>query len=214
MRRTSALVAVLSLGVAAAAGAGLVFAQDGGQNQTTPAGGQAANAVTEPQAPAVIAAPPEEAAPAAPPAETAPKNVAETAPPPAPPPTPAEPPRRPRYAAAVLEVVDKITAETLRFQAMVNQPVRYRDLVITVRACETSAADEPPGVATAHLLVQAQPDVLPGRAPPAARQVFQGWMFAQAPGVHPFEHPIYDLMVIACRTPSPAGTAPAGGASL
>jgi hypothetical protein len=33
--------------------------------------------------------------------------------------------------------------------------------------------------------------------------VFRGWMFADMPGLHPFEHPVYDAWLIACKTASP-----------
>ena len=103
----------------------------------------------------------------------------------------------------MLQVLDKVTAETLRFEAQVDQPVRYKDLVIDVHACETQASDEPYAQTAAHMEVQYQPEVLGGRTPQVARQVFRGWMFGDAPGLHPFQHPIYDLWVIACKTASP-----------
>ncbi len=163
-----------------------------------------------------------------PPAEEAP-TVAEAPPPPPPvnetantvaelPPPPPPPPKRPRYTTAVLQTLDKVTAETLRFEARVDEPVRYKDLVITVHACETQASDEPYAQTAAHMDVQYQPEVLGGRTAQVARQVFRGWMFGDAPGLHPFEHPIYDLWVIACKTPSapaaPASTPAPAGASL
>jgi hypothetical protein len=33
--------------------------------------------------------------------------------------------------------------------------------------------------------------------------VFRGWMFASSPGLHPVEHPLYDVWLIACKTPAP-----------
>ncbi len=99
--------------------------------------------------------------------------------------------------------MDKITAETLRFEAKVGEPVRYRGLIITVRACETTAADEAITDSTAYLDVQSQPQVAPGRAAGPPRPVFHGWMFASSPTLNPLEHPIYDLWLIACKTATP-----------
>jgi hypothetical protein len=129
------------------------------------------------------------------------------------PPAPAAPLVRARYTTAVLQALDKVTAETLRFEAKVGEPVRYKDLVITVHACETSAANEPPKDSIVHMDVQYQPVVLSGGAS-VVRQVFRGWMFAQSPGLHPFANPIYDVWVIACKTPAVAPSAPASGANL
>jgi len=115
----------------------------------------------------------------------------------------APPAKRLRRNAAVLQALDKVTAETLRFEAQVNQPVRYKDLVFTVHACEENAPDEAQPGAYAHLEIDSQPKAPPGQAAPPARQLFTGWMFANAPGVRPFEHPVYDVWLIACRTAAP-----------
>ncbi|WP_254601115.1 DUF2155 domain-containing protein [Caulobacter sp. S45] len=201
-------------------GAGLGLAQDQNllqsppsvQNDTGPV--EPLNQLDIPpaeEAPTVAEAPPPPA-PVTPSANTTANTVAELPPPPPP------PPKRPRYTSVVLQTLDKVTAETLRFEAKVDEPVRYKDLVITVHACETAATDEPYAQTAAHMDVQYQPEVLGGRTPQVARQVFRGWMYGDAPGLHPFEHPIYDLWVIACKTaPAPAtppSTPAPTGASL
>jgi len=117
---------------------------------------------------------------------------------------PVEPMKRPRYAVAVLQALDKVTAETVRFEAPVNQPVRYKTLIFTVRACETTAPDEAGSDAIAHVEIDNQPKGPDGAAPPPSRQVFRGWMFASSPGLNLFQHPIYDAWLIACKTDSPA----------
>jgi hypothetical protein len=212
-----ALAAGLGVGVA---GAGLGIAQEVGGNTTAPwatppapATPSAPGTPPQPASPDTLQAPPEEAAPppeAAPPEP--PVNATAKADTPDTPGVPAPPTKRPRYGVAVLQALDKVSAQTLRFEARINEPVRYKDLVITVHACETAASDETANEAVAHLEVSDQPDVLPGRAPQVARQVYRGWMFANAPGLHPFEHSIYDVWVIACKTPAPA--APAADPSL
>ena len=117
---------------------------------------------------------------------------------------PIEPMKRPRYAVAVIQALDKVTAETVRFEAPVNQPVRYKALIFTVRACETTAPDEPDSDAIAHVEIDNQPKGPEGAPPPPTRQVFRGWMFASSPGLNLFQHPIYDAWLIACKTASPA----------
>ena len=70
------------------------------------------------------------------------KEVAPAPPPPAAITKPAGVPiRRARYDVAVLEALDKVTAESLRFEAAVGRPVRYKSLIFTVKACERSAPD-------------------------------------------------------------------------
>lgn len=113
---------------------------------------------------------------------------------------PAAPPgRRQRRRIAIIEAVDKITAETMRFEVEVGgRPVRFqKTLIFTVRACETSAPDELVEDSIAYLEVSLQPrGVLQASDP---RQIFRGWMFASAPAVSGLQHPVYDAWVVGCR---------------
>ena len=114
---------------------------------------------------------------------------------------PAEPTRRPRYGSAILQAVDKVTAETLRFEAKVGEPIRFKGLVVTVNTCETTAADEDAPDSIAHMQVLSQPE---GMASVSAREASRGWMYANAAAVHPFQHPVYDLWLIACKAQAPS----------
>jgi hypothetical protein len=112
--------------------------------------------------------------------------------------------KRPRYAVAIIQALDKVSAETLRFEAPINQPIRYKSLIFIVRACETNAPDEPTREAAAHVEIISQPPG-PDNAPPLpGKRVFRGWMFANAPGLDLFQHPVYDAWVIACKTAAPS----------
>ena len=50
---------------------------------------------------------------------------------------PVGPPVPARSPAAIMQVLDKVTAETLRFAAPVGQRVRYKSIIFTVKTCET-----------------------------------------------------------------------------
>lgn len=164
--------------------------------------------------------PPADAAPTAPAAESPfvaepdvpfsdqaatprPKPQIKTAAAPAPPPKPPEPPKPLRSPVAILQALDKVTAETLRFAAPVGQRIRYKTLVFTVKACETTGIDDPQPSASAYVIIESEPRSPPGSAPLPAKQVYKGWMNAIAPGLHPFEHPIYDAWLIACSASAP-----------
>jgi hypothetical protein len=200
----------LILGLAGLAGAlaltGLVAAQGtiepAATPEAAPAAGTAPTVVTVPVAPAAKAlsnaVTPEEGPPPPKAETTATPALSADDQPPADQPPP-EPLKRPRYAAAVMQAVDKLTAETLRFETKIGEPVRFKGIVLTVRACETTAADETAPDNIAFIDVQSQP--LNSEVPP--RQVYRGWMFASSPSLHPFEHPIYDLWLIACKTTAP-----------
>ena len=110
---------------------------------------------------------------------------------------------RPRHTGAIIQAVDKVTAETLRFEAQVGKPVRYKTLIFNLRACESQAADELVKESAAHLTITSEPKAQPGRVRPDAAQVFRGWMFASSPGLNPFEHTVYDAWLVTCTPPLP-----------
>jgi hypothetical protein len=120
---------------------------------------------------------------------------------------PAEPIKRARSSVAIIQALDKVTTETMRFEAPVGQPIRYKTLVFTVRACETTAPDEDAPDSVAYVTVDTQPKALPGRVAPPGRQIYKGWMYANSPGLNPLEHPVYDAWLIACKTSSPVAPA-------
>lgn len=113
--------------------------------------------------------------------------------------TPAPPGRRQRRRVAIVEAVDKITAERMRFEVEVGgRPVRFqRTLIFTARACEVSASDELVEDAIAYLDISLQPRGVIQTSEP--RQIFRGWMFASSPAVSGLQHPVYDAWVVGCR---------------
>lgn len=121
----------------------------------------------------------------------------EAAPAPAAPTTP--PGVRQRRRIAVIQAVDKTTAETMRFEVEVGgRPVRFgKTLLFKARACEVSASDEMTEDAIAYMEVGVQPRGL--ATPTEARQVFKGWMFASSPSVSGLQHPVYDAWVVGCK---------------
>ncbi|MDO8901309.1 MAG: DUF2155 domain-containing protein [Phenylobacterium sp.] len=123
--------------------------------------------------------------------------------PPEPPSEPKPPMKRARYGVAIIQALDKVSAETIRFEAPVGQPIRYKSLVFTVRACELAAPDERAPDAMAYMTIDSQPRPVAGRPTPPPRQTFRGWMYAGAPGLNPLEHPVYDAWLITCRAETP-----------
>lgn len=109
------------------------------------------------------------------------------------------PARRQRRRVAIVEAIDKITAESMRFEVEVGgRPVRFQQtLIFTARACEVSAPDEQVSDAVAYLEVSLQPRGVIQVSEP--RQIFRGWMFASSPAVSGLEHPIYDAWIVGCK---------------
>src|SRR6185437_5285189 len=98
---------------------------------------------------------------------------------------------------AVLQGLDKTTARVSKFDAPVDQSVRFGTLVITVRACVKKPPEEEPNTA-AFLVID---EVRPGDANGVeSKRVFSGWMFASSPAISALEDPIYDINVLDCKT--------------
>lgn len=118
-------------------------------------------------------------------------------------PTPPVAPKPVRSPAAVLQALDKVTAETMRFAAKVGQPVRYKNLVFVVKACESTGLGGPSPQESAYVVIDFAPMGSEGIAAPPPRQVFKGWMFANSPGLNPLQHPTYDAWLITCMAAAP-----------
>lgn len=112
---------------------------------------------------------------------------------------PTVPARRQRHRVAIVEAVDKVTAERMRFEVPVGgRPIRFqKTLIFIARACEKSTPDELVQDSIAYLEIAVQPRGVLNMSEP--RQVFRGWMFASTPGVSGLEHPVYDAWVVDCR---------------
>jgi len=93
---------------------------------------------------------------------------------------------------AKLQALDKVTARVTVLDAPLNQPTAFGTLRVVVRACNARPPEEVPDAA-------AWLEVLETRNRAEGVPVFQGWMFANAPGVSMLEHPVYDLRVLECR---------------
>ena len=156
---------------------------------------------TEPPPPAnvVTSAPIEN--PKGPEASTnaAPAKQAAAKPPPAPPP----PPKPVRSPAAIVQALDKVTAETMRFAVPVGKPIRYKNLVFVVKACESTGLGGASPNASAYMVVDNAPLAAEGVSPTPPKQVFKGWMFANSPGLNPLQSPTYDAWLIACMAAPP-----------
>jgi hypothetical protein len=216
MARRASLVAIAAvLSGLTVAGAALARQNTAPQAQTPPSAPQAP--VAPPPRP-VTQAPPADLRPAQP-TQVSPA-IANPNPPASPSPTavvtpkpaaastapvkPPEPTKRPRYTIAILQALDKVTTETMRFEVPIGQPIRYKTLIFTVRACETAASDELAPESSAYVVVDTQPKAQGGRAAPPGRQIYKGWMYASSPGLSPLQHPVYDAWLIACKQSVPA----------
>jgi hypothetical protein len=119
---------------------------------------------------------------------------------------------------AVFAALDKVTGRISHLEIPINKTVAFGALKVTPRVCDTSPPTETPHTAS---FVEVDEVKLSGEV----ERIFTGWMFAESPGLHAVEHPVFDVWLTSCKTPSaptssasnqnaPApDTAPAAGAA-
>jgi pyruvate/2-oxoglutarate dehydrogenase complex dihydrolipoamide acyltransferase (E2) component len=92
------------------------------------------------------------------------------------------------------------------FSLRPGQAVRAGDVIVRLRACETTAPWEVQQLTGAFVQV----DV---RNPQGQFQrVFSGWLYKESPSLNVVEHPIYDVWPMSCAMTHPGGGEPAGRA--
>ena len=109
---------------------------------------------------------------------------------------------------AVLGILNKRNGIVQNVTLRPGQSVRWKDVIVRLRACETTAPWEPEKLTGAFVQVDVQkPDKSWGR-------VFSGWLYKESPSLNVVEHPIYDVWPKSCAMTYPPGPpAPAAPAS-
>jgi hypothetical protein len=116
--------------------------------------------------------------------------------------TPAPLKKRTRYKTAIIQSLDKITAETVRFEVPIGKSIHYKGLIYSIKACEVTADEEVVQDVMVYMQIRTKPVVTNNlKDPPKSKEIFSVWSFGRAPGLNPVQHPIYDAWVIGCRKP-------------
>jgi len=97
---------------------------------------------------------------------------------------------------AVFAALDKVTARISHLEVKLGESEKFRALKITPRICYTRPPTEPP-------LTSAFVEVDEIKLDGSQQRIFTGWMFAQSPGLHGVEHPVFDVWLTSCKTEAP-----------
>ena len=93
---------------------------------------------------------------------------------------------------AVFNGLDKITGRIISFEVAINETVQFGALQITPRVCYSRPPTDAP-----QTDAFAQVDEIDEQK--QMKRIFSGWMFADSPGLHGVEHPIFDIWLTACK---------------
>lgn len=98
---------------------------------------------------------------------------------------------------ATIGLLNKRNGISRDFRMHPGEAIRAGDVVIRLRACETTASWEPQQLTGAFI----QTDVRSRDG--QWRRVFSGWLFKESPSLNVVEHPIYDVWPKACEMKHP-----------
>jgi hypothetical protein len=104
---------------------------------------------------------------------------------------------------AVFAALDKVTGRISHLEIPINKTVEFGALKVTPRVCDTRPPTEAPHTSS---FVEVDEVKLTGEV----QRIFTGWMFAESPGLHAVEHPVFDVWLTSCKTnvaPAPSGSA-------
>ncbi|MCF6198255.1 MAG: DUF2155 domain-containing protein [Hyphomicrobiaceae bacterium] len=94
---------------------------------------------------------------------------------------------------AVFAALDKVSARISHLEVPLNTTVEFGALLITARTCFTRPPTEPPHT-TAFVEIEEV------KLNDSKETLFSGWMFAESPGIHGVEHPVFDVWLTSCKT--------------
>jgi hypothetical protein len=95
---------------------------------------------------------------------------------------------------AVFATLDKVTGRIQTLEIHVGETQAFGALKITPRVCYSRPPTEPP-------LTSAFIDVDAAEIDGKLKRIFTGWMFAESPGLHAVEHPVFDAWLTSCKMP-------------
>jgi len=100
---------------------------------------------------------------------------------------------------AVIGILNKRNGLLQNVALHPGQSVRWKDVVVRLRACETTAPWEDEKLTGAFVQVDVQkPDKTWNR-------VFSGWLYKESPSLNVVEHPVYDVWPKSCVMTYPPG---------
>ena len=92
-----------------------------------------------------------------------------------------------------LKILNKIAAKVKNIEINVNDSFIHETLDIKIYACYKNPPEDIPEDFVL-LKIKDNSDFT------NSELIYQGWMISSSPVVTPFEHPIYDLWLVNCRT--------------
>ena len=91
-----------------------------------------------------------------------------------------------------IKILDKISSKNTLVKLKIGELKQFNDLLIKSLKCKNSEFDDNPEI-TAYLQVS---DLAYKNNNEVF--IFNDWMFSSSPSITPFDHPVYDVWLVAC----------------
>ena len=102
---------------------------------------------------------------------------------------------------AVLGILNKRNGIVQNVALHPGQSARWKDVIVRLRACETTAPWEAERLTGAFVQIDVQ------RPDRKWQRAFSGWLYKESPSLNVVEHPVYDVWPKSCEMTYPAGPA-------
>ncbi|MGH1406108.1 MAG: DUF2155 domain-containing protein [Rhodomicrobiaceae bacterium] len=102
--------------------------------------------------------------------------------------------RQIKNKVAVFAALNKVTARISHLEIPIDGVRKFGALTIKPRVCNTTPATEAPSTTS---FIEVKERKLDG----SQAKLFSGWVFAENPGIHAVEHPVYDVWLTSCKMP-------------
>ena len=91
-----------------------------------------------------------------------------------------------------IKILDKISSKNTLVNLKNGELKQFNDLLIKSLKCKNSEFDDNPEI-TAYLQIRDLADKNNNEV-----FIFNDWMFSSSPSITPFDHPVYDVWLVAC----------------
>ena len=91
-----------------------------------------------------------------------------------------------------IKILDKISSKNTLVKLKNGETKKFNDLLLKSLKCKNSEFDDNPEI-TAYLQIKDLADKNNNEV-----FVFNDWMFSSSPSITPFDHPVYDVWLVAC----------------
>ena len=91
-----------------------------------------------------------------------------------------------------IKILDKISSKNTLVKLKNGESKQFNNLLIKSLKCKNSEFDDNPEI-TAYLQVRDLTDQNNNEV-----FIFNDWMFSSSPSITPFDHPVYDVWLVAC----------------